>query len=84
MGIEGNEAADALAGSAADPLSPKWIDDPIALQPTVCGIRSLAREVKKTATVSWWTNVEPKLSGRYRKWALPYGVRLKGHHLVPR
>ena len=54
MGIEGNEAADALAGSAADPLSLKWIDDPIALQPTVCGIQSLARDFKKTATASWW------------------------------
>ena len=31
MGIEGNEEANALVGSAADPLSPKWIDDPIAL-----------------------------------------------------
>jgi ribonuclease HI len=75
MGIEGNEVADALAGSAADPFSPKWIDDPIALQPTVCGIRSLARDIKKTATASWWATVEPKLSGRYRKWALPYEVK---------
>ena len=67
MGIEGNEEADALAGSAADPLSPKWIDDPIALQPTVCGIQSLARGIKKMAMASWWATVEPKLSGRYRK-----------------
>jgi ribonuclease HI len=31
MDIEGNEEADALADIAADPASPKWIDDPIAL-----------------------------------------------------
>jgi ribonuclease HI len=31
MGIEGNEEADTLVDIAADPLSPKWIDDPIAL-----------------------------------------------------
>jgi ribonuclease HI len=29
--IEGNEEADALADITADPASPKWIDDPIAL-----------------------------------------------------
>jgi ribonuclease HI len=75
MGIEGNEEADTLAGSAADPFSPKWIDDPIALRPTVSGIRSLARDIKKTAMDSWWATVEPKLSSRYRKWAFPYAVR---------
>jgi hypothetical protein len=49
IGIKGNEAADTLANSVADPFSPKWIDDPIALQPTVYGIRSLARDIKKEA-----------------------------------
>ena len=24
---------------------------------------------------TWWATVEPKLSGRYRKWALPYEVK---------
>ena len=67
MGIEGNEEADALAGRAANPLHPEWINDPIALQPTVCGIRSLARGIEKMAMASWWATVEPKLSGRYRK-----------------
>jgi ribonuclease HI len=75
MGIEGNEEADALAGRAANPLHPEWINDPIALQPTVCGIRSLARGIEKMAMASWWATVEPKLSGRYRKWALPYEVK---------
>ena len=75
MGIRGNEEADALADSAADPFSPEWTNDSLALQPTVCGIRSLARNIKKAAIVSWWTTVEPKLSGRYRKWALPYEVK---------
>lgn len=74
MGIEGNEKADTLANNAANPSSPTWINDPIALQPTVCGIGSLARTVKKTAMGTWWATVEPKLSSRYRKWALPYKV----------
>ena len=75
IGIEGNEEADALAGSAADPLSPKQIDDPIALQPTVCGIQSLARGIKKIAIALQQATIKPKLSGRYRKQALPYEVK---------
>ena len=31
IGTEGNEEADTLASTAADPLFPRWIDDPIAL-----------------------------------------------------
>ncbi len=75
MCIKGNEEADALAGRAADPYSPQWTEDPLALQPTVCGIRSIAQSLKKAAMSSWWAAVEPKLSGRYRKWALPYEVK---------
>jgi hypothetical protein len=84
MGIEGNEVADTLANRAANPFSPIWTDDSTALQPTVCGIRSLARDIKKKAIAVWWTTVESKLSRRYRKWALPYEVKLPKELDLPR
>jgi hypothetical protein len=53
IGIEGNKEADALIGRAANPLYPEWSNEPIAHQPTIYGIRSLARDIRKTAIATW-------------------------------
>ena len=64
MGIKGNKAADKLAdlGAATD----KW-DAAIASEPTVSGIRSIFRSLRKGAQVQWWAARATKLSTWYRK-----------------
>lgn len=84
MKIEGNEEADALANSAADPQNPKPCNDPLSQQPTICGIRSEARKLKQDAAAAWWASVEPKLSAKYRKWCLNYRVHLPIELGLPR
>lgn len=83
-GIEGNEEADALADIAANPERPIPCTDPLAQQPTVCGIRSVANKIKKEATRAWWESVAPKLSQRYRQWELPYAVKPPPELSLPR
>ena len=58
-----------------NPLYLEWSNEPMAHQPIIYGIQSLARDIRKTAIATWWATVVPKLSGRYRKWALPYEVK---------
>jgi hypothetical protein len=84
MKIEGNEEADALAGNAADPENPKPCNDPLSQQPTICGLRSEARKLKRGAAAAWWASVEPKLSTNYRKWGLNYKVHLPKELELPR
>jgi ribonuclease HI len=74
-GIEGNEEADKLADTAADPGSPKPCSDPLSQQPTICGIRSVANRLRRDAAQNWWSKVSPILSQRYKKWDLPYAVK---------
>jgi hypothetical protein len=69
-GIEGNEAANRLAdlGTAAP------CDLGMASEPTVSGIRSVARGLQKEAQLSWWAQRSIKLSNGYKKWNLKYRV----------
>ena len=49
-GIEGNEAADKLANLGAG--AELW-DAAIALEPTVSGVRSIIRNLRREARYSW-------------------------------
>lgn len=71
-GIEGNEAADRLAdlGAAVE----HW-DSGLASEPTVSGIRSIFRSLRRETQCSWWTKRATKLSTWYRKWGLSYAVK---------
>jgi ribonuclease HI len=70
-GIKGNEAADRLADSGA--LLER--DDGPAAQPTVSGIRSVYRTLRREAQCSWWEKRRTKLSAWYKKWGLEYWVK---------
>jgi hypothetical protein len=83
-GITGNEEADALADIAANPERPSPCSDPLSQQPTVCGIRSVANGMKRDAAQNWWSRVSESLSHRYRKWELPYAVKLPPELELPR
>ena len=71
-GIEGNEAADKLADLGA--MKEDW-DTGLASKPTVSGIRSIFRNLRRNAQCSWWTKCSTKLSRWYRKWGLDYQVK---------
>lgn len=83
-GIEGNEEADALADIAANPERPTPCTDPLSHQPTICGVRSVARKILKEATRAWWESVAPNLSQRYRQWELPYAIKPPPELSLPR
>lgn len=83
-GIAGNELADTLANIAADPERPVPCADPLSQQPTVCGIRSLARSIRRAAARNWWEGVYPNLSVYYKKWELPYVVKPLPELSLPR
>ncbi len=68
-GIEGNEAADKLADLGA--IKEEW-DTGLASKPTVSGIRSIFRNLRRDARCSWWTKCSTKLSAWYKKWGLDY------------
>ena len=69
QGIQGNEEADRLAKEEAkDPHEPYEE----ASQPTISGIRSIARGTLHAVQGKWWTEKSPKLSQWYRQWELPY------------
>jgi ribonuclease HI len=70
-GIEGNEAADALADLGA---RQQW-DAGLASEPTVSGIRSIFRRLRREAQCNWWAQCSTKLSKWYKKWGLEYRVR---------
>jgi ribonuclease HI len=83
-GIEGNEEADTLANFAANPDRPWPCTDPLSHRPTICGIRSIAREITRTATQAWWESVTPKLSQRYARWGLSYALKPPPELSLPR
>jgi hypothetical protein len=70
-GIEGNEAADKLADLGAC----QQCDTGPASQPTVSGIRSIFRQLRREAQSSWWAKSSTKLSAQYKKWKLDYWVK---------
>ena len=57
-GIEGNEAADALADAEADhPQEPEGM----ASRPTISGIRSIAKSQLQSVKMDWWAMNKQKL-----------------------
>jgi hypothetical protein len=70
-GIEGNEAADKLADIGAT----QPYDTGLALQPTVSGIRSIFRILRREVQCTWWAKYSTKLSAQYKKWGLDYSVK---------
>jgi RNase H len=80
-GIEGNEAADKLADLGA--RKDKWDAGP-ASEPTISGIRSTFRTLRREAQRSWWTSCSTKLSRWYKKWGLEYQVKLPPELNLPR
>jgi ribonuclease HI len=71
-GIEGNEAADKLADLGAQ--EQHWDTGP-ASEPTVSGIRSIFRGLRRNAQCAWWAERSAKLSAWYKKWGLEYRVK---------
>jgi hypothetical protein len=71
-GIEGNEAADKLADLGA--ATEEW-DAAMASEPTISGIRSVFRTLRKGAQSQWWAARAAKLSTWYKKWGLSYKVK---------
>jgi len=80
-GIEGNEAADKLADLGA--AQEEW-DSAEASEPTVSGIRSIFRSLRKEAQSQWWSARAAKLSTWYRKWGLSYEVKALPELDLPR
>src|SRR5580692_8711959 len=80
-GIEGNEAADKLASLGA--LREQW-DAGLASEPTICGIRSIYKDLRRDAQCSWWEKCSTKLSVWYTKWGLDYRVKLLPELELPR
>jgi hypothetical protein len=80
-GIEGNEAADKLADLGA--ITQDW-DTGLASEPTVSGIRSIFRNLRRDAQCSWWTKCSTKLSRWYKKWGLSYQVKSPPELNLPR
>ena len=71
-GIEGNEAADKLADLGA--MKEDW-DTGLASEPTVSGIRSIFRALRRDVQCSWWAKCSTKLSTWYKRWGLDYRVK---------
>jgi ribonuclease HI len=80
-GIEGNEAADALADRGAMIAES---DEGHASQPTVSGIRTIARAMKADAQEQWWRKHKVRLSTWYQKWGLRYAVKTPAELGLPR
>ena len=74
-GIEGNEEADWLADRAANPANNLPCPDPLSHNPTLSGIKSISRRMKRTAMEGWWAKTSPLLSRQYRKWGLTYEIK---------
>ena len=80
-GIEGNEAADALADTeASHPQEPEGL----ASCPTVTGIRSIAKRYLQSAKTEWWAIKKQKLSRWYRDWDLTYDTKAPPELALPR
>jgi hypothetical protein len=79
-GIEGNEAADKLAGLG---VLQQW-DAGLASEPTASGIRSVYRDLRRDAQCSWWAKYNSKLSPWYKQWKLDYKVKLPPELELPR
>ena len=80
-GIEGNEAADKLADLGAS--TPQW-DAGLASEPTVSGIRTVFRQLRREAQCLWWAECSTKLSKWYKNWALTYQVTTPPELELPR
>jgi hypothetical protein len=71
MGIVGNEVADQLANEGTrEPLGTG-----LASEPTISGIRSLCRDMRNKAQLSWWGTASQRLSRWYKKGEMDYEVR---------
>ena len=80
-GIEGNEAADALAeAEARNPQEPEGM----ASQPTISGIRSMAKNRLQSVKMEWWAAKKQWLSKRYSDWDLAYEVKAPPELALPR
>ncbi|KAF4760904.1 hypothetical protein HAV15_007592 [Penicillium sp. str.  len=78
IGIQSNEEADRLAdeGARSEPLT-----EGHEARPTVSGIRSIFRKLRKSARQAWWDSVSPKLSRWYRQLADPeYELAIRSSH----
>jgi hypothetical protein len=47
----------------------------LASEPTISGIRSLCRDMRNKAQLSWWGSASQQLSRWYKKWEIDYEVR---------
>lgn len=81
MGIAGNEEADRLADKGAH--EPQW-DTGLASQPTVSGIKSIAKSLRDQARDEWWQQNSVKLSRHYKQWKPTYGVKQYPELSLPR
>ncbi len=70
-GIEGNEAAHKLANLGAS----QHCATGATAQPTISGIRSICRGLRRDAQSSSWAKCSIKLSPQYRRWDLDYKVK---------
>jgi len=80
-GIEGNEAADKLADLGA---AKQRCDEGLASEPTVSGIRSIFRKLRREAQLHWWHKCGAKLARNYKRWGLDYAVRAPAELDLPR
>ena len=79
--IEGNEAADALAEvEAQHPQEPEGM----ASQPTISGIRSIAKGKLQSVKLDWWATKKQKLSRWYNDWNLTYETKTPPELSLPR
>ena len=56
----------------------------MASQPTISGIRSIARSYLQSAQINWWAMKKQKLSRWYRDWNLTYDTKTPPELALPR
>ena len=80
-GIEGNEAADALAEAEAQ--HPQEPED-MASGPSSSGILWISKKELRSVKMEWWTMKKEKLSRWYRDWGLSYDTKAPSELTLPR
>jgi ribonuclease HI len=80
-GIEGNEVADRMADKGAKQTPP---DRGPESKPTISGISSIARTLRKQAKDDWWHQKSSKLSQAYKQWEPLYEVKPLRELSLPR